>query len=72
MQKSMETGLAQAVKDGKLTQEQADLMLKHMDGQYEWMINNMGGATGNGGGMMGPGTGSGMMGPGSGGCNDNN
>lgn len=60
---SMQAGLVQAVKDGKLTQEQADLMLQQMDGQYEWMINNMGagmmgtGAMGNGGGMMGRGSG---------------
>ena len=45
----MKTGLEQAVKDGKLTQEQADLMIKNMDGQYEWMITNMGA------GMMGTG-----------------
>lgn len=64
METTMETGLAQAVKDGKLTQEQADLMLQHMDGQYEWMITNMGA------GMMGTGSG-GMMDPGSGGCHDN-
>ena len=62
METAMKSGLAQAVKDGKLTQEQADLMLKHMNGQYEWMINNMGA------GIMGPG---GMMGTGSGGCHDN-
>ena len=72
METGMKTGLEQAVKDGKLTQEQADLMLKHMDGQYEWMITNMGaGMMGTGGGMMGP-NGGGMMGPnGSGGCHDN-
>ncbi len=65
METTMETALAQAVKDGKLTQAQADLMIQHMDGQYEWMINNMSS------GMMGTGSG-GMMGPGSGGCHDNN
>ena len=64
METTMKTGLAQAVKDGKLTQAQADLMLQHMDGQYEWMITNMGA------GMFGTGPG-GMMGPGSGGCHDN-
>lgn len=64
MESGMQAGLAQTVKDGKLTQEQADLMLQHMDGQFEWMITNMSeGMIGNGGGMMGPG---------SGGCHDNN
>lgn len=64
METGMQAGLEQAVKDGKLTQEQADLMLKNMAGQYEWMITNMGA------GMMGPSAGS-MMGPGSGGCHNN-
>jgi hypothetical protein len=63
METTMKTGLAQAVKDGQLTQEQADRMLKHMDGQFEWMITNMGGRMGTGSG--------GMMGPGSGGCHNN-
>ncbi len=62
METTMKAGLAQAVKDGKLTQEQADLMLQHMDGQYEWMINHMSA------GMFGTSSG-GMMGPG--GCHDN-
>jgi hypothetical protein len=70
METGMKAGLDQAVKDGKLTQEQADLMLKNMDGQYDWMITNMGagmmGAGSNG--MMGPG---GMMGSGRGGWNNN-
>jgi hypothetical protein len=62
MESGMKAGLEQAVIDGELTQEQADLMLQHMDGQFEWMITNMGA------GMMGSG---GMMGPnGSGGCHD--
>ncbi len=65
METTMEAALAQAVKDGKLTQAQADLMIQHMDGQYEWMITNMGA------GMMGTGSG-GMIGPGAGGCHDNN
>ena len=65
METTMKAGLAQAVKDGKLTQEQADQMLKNMDGQYEWMITNMGaGMMGAGGGMMGSGAGAG-------GCHDN-
>lgn len=55
MENGMKAGLAQAVKDGKLTQEQADLMLQNMSGRYEWMITNMG---------------AGMMGPGGGGCHD--
>ena len=69
MENGMKAGLEQAVKDGALTQEQADLMLQHMDGQFEWMITNMGaGMMGSGSGMMGPG---GMVGPnGSGGCHD--
>ena len=69
MESAMKAGLEQAVNDGALTQEQADLMLQHMDGQFEWMITNMGaGMMGSGSGMMGPG---GMMGPnGSGGCHD--
>jgi hypothetical protein len=69
MEEGMKAGLEQAVKDGAITQEQADLMLQHMDGQFEWMITNMGaGMMGSGSGMMGPG---GMMGPnGSGGCHD--
>lgn len=54
MEKSMKAALDQAVKDGKLTQAQVDLMLNHMAGRFEWMINNMG---------------AGMFGPGPGGCN---
>ncbi len=65
METAMKDGLAQAVKDGKLTQEQADLMLQHMAGQYEWMITNMSA------GMLGTGSGGGMMGPGRGGCLNN-
>lgn len=59
MESGMKAGLAKAVEDGILTQEQADQMLEQMAGQYEWMITNMGS------GMMG---GRGMMGRGSGGC----
>lgn len=66
MEKSMKAGLEQAVKDNQLTQEQADLMLKHMEGRYEWMITNMGSGM-VGGGMMEPGS---LMGPGTGGCHD--
>jgi hypothetical protein len=72
METAMESGLAQAVKGGKLTQDQANLMIQHMDGQYEWMITNMGpGMMSNGNSMMSNGTGmmgnrSGMMGSGSG------
>jgi hypothetical protein len=72
MKNAMKAGLSQAVKDGKLTQEQADLMLQHMDGQYEWMLTNMGaGMMGSGSGMTlapapraGVGNGAGMMGSG--------
>ena len=72
METAMKAGLEQAVKDGALTQEQADLMLKNMEGQYEGMITNMGSGM-MGGGMMGPGglmNPGGMMGPGAGGCHD--
>ena len=64
MENGMKAGVAQAVKDKVLTQEQADLMLKQMDGRYEWMINNMGT------GMMG--TGYGRMGTGAGSCHNLN
>lgn len=57
METSMKDGVAKAVKDGQLTQAQADLMFQHMAGQYEWMLTNMG---------------SGMMGNGSGGCHNAN
>lgn len=71
MESAMKAGLEQAVQEGALTQEQADLMLQHMDGQYEWMIENMSeGMMGAGPGMMGPG--SNRMGPGVGGCHDTN
>jgi uncharacterized protein YidB (DUF937 family) len=54
MKNAMKAGLSQAVKDGRLTQEQADLMLQQMDGQYEWILTHMGtGMTGSGSGMMG-------------------
>lgn len=58
MEETMRAGLEQAVEDGILSQEQADQMLEQMQGQYEWMLNNMG---------------AGMMGPGSaGGCHNRN
>jgi hypothetical protein len=50
-------GLAQAVADGALTQEQADAMLAQMEGRYEWMLENM--FAGGGYGMMGGGFGRG-------------
>jgi hypothetical protein len=57
--------LAQAVKDGILTQAQADTMLAQMAGRYDWMLDNMGAYAGTGAGygrgMMG-GYGQGMMG----------
>ena len=58
--------LAQAVKDGALTQAQADTMLSQMAGRYEWMLDNSGQF---GRGMMNSagGFGRGMMG-GAGGC----
>ena len=45
--------LAQAVSDGYLTREQADSLLAQMDGRYEWMLDNLGSATG----MLGAGGG---------------
>ena len=67
LEKAHKAGLAQAVADGVLTQEQADTMLSQMAGNYEWMLENMSSGAGNG--MMG-GRG-GMMGGASGGCHGN-
>jgi hypothetical protein len=58
LESAHQAGLAQAVSDGILTQEQADVMLSQMAGNYEWMIDNMGAGAGYGmmggrGGMMG-------------------
>ena len=56
LESTHQAGLAQAVADGVLTQEQADAMLSHMAGRYEWMLDNMGagyGMMGGRGGMMG-------------------
>ena len=58
LESAHQAGLAQAVTDGILTQEQADAMLSQMAGNYEWMIDNMGSGAGYGmmggrGGMMG-------------------
>jgi hypothetical protein len=58
LESAHQAGLAQAVADGALTQEQADAMLGQMAGNYEWMIDNMGAGAGSGmmggrGGMMG-------------------
>jgi hypothetical protein len=44
-----QTGLAQAVKDGALTQAQADSIATQMAGRYEWMLDNMGQGGGRGG-----------------------
>jgi hypothetical protein len=41
--------LAQAVKDGALTQAQADSIATQMAGRYEWMLDNMGQGGGRGG-----------------------
>lgn len=57
METSMKAGLEKAVKDGQLTQAQADSMIQNMAGQHEWMLDNMG---------------SGMMGGGSGDCHNTN
>lgn len=53
-----QASLAQAVRDGDLTQAQADTILAQMAGRYEWMLDNMAsGGMMNGqngfGGMMG-------------------
>jgi len=58
LESAHQAGLAQAVADGALTQEQADAMLSQMAGRYEWMLDNMGAGAGYGmmgwrGGMMG-------------------
>lgn len=58
LESAHQAGLAQAVADGVLTQEQADAMLSQMAGRYEWMLDNMGAGAGYGmmggrGGMMG-------------------
>lgn len=58
LESAHQAGLAQAVTDGILTQEQADAMLSQMAGRYEWMLDNMGAGAGFGmmggrGGMMG-------------------
>jgi hypothetical protein len=58
LESAHQTGLAQAVTDGVLTQEQADAMFSQMAGRYEWMLDNMGAGADYGmidgrGGMMG-------------------
>ena len=58
LESAHQIGLAQAVTDGVLTQEQADAMFSQMAGRYEWMLDNMGAGAGYGmigghGGMMG-------------------
>jgi len=42
LETSVKAGLDQAVADGALTQAQADQMLSHMAGNYEWMLTQMG------------------------------
>ena len=56
LESAHQAGLAQAVTDGILTQDQADAMLAQMAGRYEWMLDNMGNGyamMGRYGGMMG-------------------
>jgi hypothetical protein len=58
LESTHQAGLAQAVADEILSQEQADAMLAQMAGRYEWMLDNMGAGAGYGmmggrGGMMG-------------------
>jgi len=44
LETSVKAGLDKAVADGTLTQAQADQMLSHMGGNFEWMIDHMGAA----------------------------
>jgi len=58
LESAHQAGLAQAVADGVLTQEQADAMLSQMAGRYEWMLDNLDAGAGYGkmggrGSMMG-------------------
>ena len=56
LESAHEEALAQAVGEGYLTQEQADSILSHMAGRYEYMIDNAGvnqGMPGGYRGMMG-------------------
>jgi hypothetical protein len=71
LESAHKAGLAQAVSDGILTQEQADTMLNQMAGRYEWMIDNMGSSAGYGmmGGYYGRQGSNGQFGPG--GCHGN-
>ncbi len=48
LEASVKAGLDKAVAEQVLTQQQADWMLSHMDGNWEWMITNMGAGTGPG------------------------
>lgn len=41
LESSVKAGLDQAVADQVITQEQADQMLKHMGGNYLWMLDHM-------------------------------
>lgn len=49
LETSVKAGLAQAVTDGVLTQEQADQMLNQMGGNFGWMLDHMGSGVGPGG-----------------------
>ena len=46
LEASVRAGLDQAVADGTLTQEQADWMLNHMEGNFGWMVTHMGSGSG--------------------------
>ena len=60
LESAHKASLTQAVTDGVLTQAQADSMLSQMTGRYDWMLDNMSSAQGQGmmngqrgaGGMM--------------------
>jgi len=72
LENAHQAGLAQAVTDGVLTQEQADTMLSQMEGRYEWMLDNMGAGAGYGrmmGGFSGRRGSNGQFTPG--GCHGN-
>ena len=46
LETSVKAGLDQVVADGVLTQAQADQMLNHMAGRYDWMLTQMGAGMG--------------------------
>lgn len=69
LESAHEDGLAQAVTDGVLTQEQAEDLLVQMAGRYEWMLDHMGAGYGMMGRFYGQQGGNGQFFPG--GCHGN-